>query len=86
MLGFVDINPAEVLSAFLTEQKITQEVFAARVGATQCTVSKWCKGRSKPSLGAAVAIERETGIRAELWGGKWVAQLRKLELMRRRVA
>jgi len=50
------------LPEYLAEHKITQSVFAGRVGLTQATISKLCRQDRPPiSLETAVVIERETG-------------------------
>lgn len=79
-------NPSEVLGRFLDDRPITQEAFADLVGVEQCTVSKWVKKRATPSLKAAIAIERETGIPVESWGGKLAERIKELNALRRRVA
>jgi plasmid maintenance system antidote protein VapI len=55
------------LPEYLAEQKLTQSVFAVRVGLTQATISKLCRRDRPPiSLETAIVIERETGGRVPL--------------------
>ena len=48
------------LAQYLTDRKITQAEFAARIGVTQAMVSRLAKGKAQPSPDVAVRIERET--------------------------
>lgn len=38
----------EILAEFLTENKLTQAVFAYKIGVKQSQVSEWLKGKAKP--------------------------------------
>lgn len=49
------------LRTFLLETGETQADFAERIGASQGTVSKLCKGLIYPSLPMAVRIQKATG-------------------------
>lgn len=58
------------LSDYLKNNRILQQDFARRIGATQATVSRLAKHAMKPSLTLAVAIERETD--GEVPASSWV--------------
>lgn len=49
------------LETYLSSNRIRQADFAARVGATQGTISRLVKRSALPSLELAARIERETG-------------------------
>lgn len=49
------------LAIYLQSSGTRQDDFALRVGCSQASISRLVKGRGKPSLALAVAIERETG-------------------------
>lgn len=74
-------NPSQDLQRFLDGQspKMSQDAFGKSVGVTQPTVNKWLQGHARPSLRAALKIERMTKIPAEAWNSEWAA-------LRRRVA
>ncbi|MBY0137511.1 helix-turn-helix transcriptional regulator [Paracoccus yeei] len=48
------------LGAYLKNNEIRQDEFAARLGVTQATVSRLCRGDSLPSLRLAAAIKQAT--------------------------
>jgi len=51
----------EHLAVYLDQHGITQSAFAGSLGTTQATISKFCRGVTRPSLDMAVKIERATG-------------------------
>lgn len=57
------------LRTFLSENDETQAEFAERIGVSQGTVSKLCKGLISPSLPLALKIQRVTGgkVTVESW-------------------
>lgn len=57
------------LRTYLSENKITQEAFAATIGVTQATVSKLAARAIGPSLDLAIKIERATSgaVPVEAW-------------------
>ena len=57
------------LRAFLLESNETQAEFAERIGVSQGTVSKLCKGLISPSLPLALKIQRVTDgkVTVESW-------------------
>ena len=59
-------------SAYLSERGIRQSDFAARIGATQGTISRLANGLVLPSLELAVIIERETSGRVK--ATDWIEQ------------
>lgn len=64
------------LHAYLAENAIRQEDFAARVGVKQATISRLVRRDVLPGLVLAVRIERETdgAVPVEIWvGGDEVA-------------
>jgi DNA-binding XRE family transcriptional regulator len=58
------------LVLYLSNMKMRQADFAARVGASQPTISKLLSGDALPSLELAVRIERETG--GEVCASDWI--------------
>ncbi|MGU7780503.1 YdaS family helix-turn-helix protein [Burkholderia sp. PU8-34] len=48
------------LSAYLTEQKLTQAAFAGLLGVSQGLIYQWLTGRRPIAIDKCVAIERAT--------------------------
>ena len=57
----VYIRAMTTLNQYLTEKRMTQEAFAALIGATQATVSRLCSDKAQPSKNLMLRIERATG-------------------------
>jgi len=57
------------LKAYLQKNREKQKDFAARIGASEAAVSRFCKGVAKPSLQQAHDIERATKgkVKTEVW-------------------
>lgn len=62
------------LQEYLTRNGVRQSAFAARVGATQATISKLAGGTARPSLELAVTIDRETAgeVPCDSWLARYV--------------
>lgn len=65
----VDGGGMTTLATYLASARITQEEFAKKVGLKQAAISRLARGLSRPSLEAAVAIERitEGAVPAASW-------------------
>lgn len=48
------------LAGYLAQNGITQSAFAARVGVRTSTISRLCRGETRPEAGLVAAIARET--------------------------
>lgn len=59
------MNQNKVIVAWLKANKISQRVFAHRLGVTEATVSRIIRGTRRPSISLALAISRATGIAVE---------------------
>jgi plasmid maintenance system antidote protein VapI len=57
------------LSEYLSEKALTHQAFAEKIGVHQTTISRLCDENTVPSIGTALAIERETegAVRASDW-------------------
>lgn len=64
-----------ILNQYLKTNRVSQQDFAARVGVTQSTVSKLCRGTSRPSLDVAILIDKATGgkVPPSSWANDQVA-------------
>jgi transcriptional regulator with XRE-family HTH domain len=63
------------LAKFLETEKISQQAFAAKIGASQSLVSKIASGAQRPGIDVAVRIERATRGRIEAMS--WFAAPKK---------
>jgi DNA-binding transcriptional regulator YdaS (Cro superfamily) len=61
-------DAAERLKTFMEgPPRVTQEAFAAMVGASQVSVSAWLGRRKRPGIRYAPEIEKVTGIEVTAW-------------------
>lgn len=66
----VHIRGMTPLAQYLTSSGRTQKSLAAALKLNQATVSKFARGRARPSITTAINIERETGgaVPVSAWG------------------
>lgn len=59
----------ETLNRYLKSNNLSQSAFADRVGVNQATISKLVRGTIMPSIGLALAIQRETAgaVPVDVW-------------------
>ena len=68
-------HPGPALVAWRSKNGVTQRELGIKIGVNDQMISNYEMGRNTPSLVTAFALERVTGIDAELWA-LWEAQLR----------
>lgn len=61
------MTPHAQLREWLAKSQTTQRELAAQIGKTRGYVAMVVTGRCRPSIHAAAAIERETGIPCRAW-------------------
>ena len=67
MTHYLSDDPALRLRNYRADLNLTQQAMAERLGVTRVTLSKWERGRARPSLEKAVLLEQQTGIPPSAW-------------------
>jgi len=65
----MELEFRQILKEFLTDNSLTQEQFAKKVGIRQGQVSEWLSGRSRPSYDLLKRMSLAFGVSADYFLG-----------------
>lgn len=62
-----NMEPGRRLRLFRTDSHLSQKTLASRLNVDPSTLSKWERGKGRPTTEPAVALERMTGMPVAHW-------------------
>jgi addiction module HigA family antidote len=61
------VHPGELLRDWLAEHELSQRDFGLLIPIHEGEISRLCNGKRDVGPALAIQLERETGVRAEVW-------------------